>query len=215
MSTTTRPRFRSIAALLGFGLLVIGAQAKIVVIDPTDLTIPTGGQVNGYYFDLATGAFSQDYTLPELAGANLQLYRATGTIPTLRMAANNTHDVDGWVGSSIVGPFSLDPDTLVGPGSSFVKVLGSTGVGAYRQDRTGYLGLRFLNSTTGKTNYGWMEIVTATTPSYSAVMTRWAYEDTGASITTGQTQPVPEPATFAVFGLGAVALLRRRRSVQA
>ena len=199
-------------ALFGLGLLAVAARANVVVFDPEDITIPAGGQENGYYLDLAKGLYTQDFTLPWVgADANIQLFRATGSIPTLRFASNSTHPQDGWVGSRITGPFSLDPGTLVDAESAFTTSLGSTGVGAYRQDRTGYLGVRFLNSTTGMTNYGWLEIVTAVDPAYSAVLTRWAYDDTGAGILTGSTQPVPEPASLAALGLGALALLRRRR----
>ena len=209
--------------LLALAASAVASRASIVVFDPADITIPTGGQGAGVYFDLAKGLYTQDFTQPWVdADANIQLYRSTGSMTSLRMVlnaggANPNQSVGAWMSSNVVGPVSLDPDALIGPGGEFpfsrTYGLGSAAFSAWRQERTGYLGLRFLNSTTQQTNYGWMEIVTTTesTPTYTATVTRWGFDDTGASILAGQTQVVPEPSALAALGLGGLALLRKRR----
>jgi hypothetical protein len=45
-----------------------------------------------------------------------------------------------------------------------------------------------------------------TTPTFT--LTAYGYDTTGASVTVGQTTAaVPEPSTYALFGLGALALI--------
>ena len=76
-----------------------------------------------------------------------------------------------------------------------------------------YIGFRFKPSSTML--YGWANVTLTEGRRYGTfVINEWAYDDTGASIQTGQTSAVPEPATYAL-GLGALALgaagLRRMR----
>jgi MYXO-CTERM domain-containing protein len=76
-----------------------------------------------------------------------------------------------------------------------------------------YIGFRFKPS--GTMLYGWANVTLTEGSRYGTfVINEWAYDDTGASIQTGQTSAVPEPATYAL-GLGALALgaagLRRMR----
>ena len=84
-----------------------------------------------------------------------------------------------------------------------------------------YIGFQFKPDST--VLYGWADVTLTETEddTYGTfTVNRWAYDDTGASILTGQTvaAPVPEPATYAL-GLGALALgaagLRRRRQARA
>jgi MYXO-CTERM domain-containing protein len=82
-----------------------------------------------------------------------------------------------------------------------------------------YIGFEFNPS--GTMLYGWANVTLTKSGGYGTfTINNWAYDDTGASILTGQTvaTPVPEPASYAV-GLGALALgaaaLRRRRQTRA
>jgi hypothetical protein len=82
---------------------------------------------------------------------------------------------------------------------------------------TNYLGFRFLNESTGAINYGWALISSTATNGFPAAILGYAYENSGLSITAGQTAVVPEPSTFAMFSLaiaGAAGLSawRRRRN---
>ena len=78
----------------------------------------------------------------------------------------------------------------------------------YRAGETGgYLGVHFLNETTGVVNYGWVQLSTTagTTPAqgFPATILGYAFDNTGAGILAGQ---IPEPGTSAMLSLGAFAL---------
>jgi hypothetical protein len=87
-----------------------------------------------------------------------------------------------------------------------------------------YLLFDFNNS--GTTNYGWLEIKALTTgvvgegqSNYSATLGTLAYDNSGATITAGQTVPVPEPSSAGLAMGGALvagaAGLRRWRKDRA
>ncbi len=80
-----------------------------------------------------------------------------------------------------------------------------------------YIGFKF--NPEGTELYGWANVTFTQEGNWGTItITEWAYDDTGASILTGATGAIPEPANFAV-GLGALALgaagLRRRRRARA
>ena len=70
---------------------------------------------------------------------------------------------------------------------------------------TNYFGISFQNTT----GYG------TQTASPNFTLVAYAYDTTGASVTVGQTAAVPEPSTYALFGIGAMGLLmvlRRKKT---
>jgi len=76
-----------------------------------------------------------------------------------------------------------------------------------------YIGFQFNPS--GTVLFGWANVTLTNGDGFGTfVINEWAYDDTGASIQTGATSAVPEPATYAA-GLGLLALgaagLRRWR----
>ena len=82
---------------------------------------------------------------------------------------------------------------------------------------TNYFGISFQNN--GFTNYGWLAATTTgygtQTASPNFTLVAYAYDTTGASVTVGQTAAVPEPSTYALFGIGAMGLLmvlRRKKT---
>jgi hypothetical protein len=82
---------------------------------------------------------------------------------------------------------------------------------------TNYFGISFQNN--GFTNYGWLEATTTgygtQTASPNFTLVAYAYDTTGASVTVGQTAAVPEPSTYALFGIGAIGMLmvlRRKKT---
>ncbi|MDY0748692.1 PEP-CTERM sorting domain-containing protein [Paucibacter sp. R3-3] len=81
-----------------------------------------------------------------------------------------------------------------------------------------YIGFRFLNEDTSVENYGYLAIQQSVSPAAegSVRILGWAYDNTGAAITVNAVSAVPEPATYALFGAGllAVAGLRRRRAAK-
>jgi MYXO-CTERM domain-containing protein len=80
-----------------------------------------------------------------------------------------------------------------------------------------FIGFSF--KPTGTTYYGWAQVTLTEGERFGTfTINQWAYENTGASILTGQTSAVPEPSAYAL-GVGALALgaagLRRRRRTRA
>ena len=76
------------------------------------------------------------------------------------------------------------------------------------------VGLRFQNEALGIQNYGWMLINSGATSGFPASIVSYAYENNGGQILAGA---VPEPSTYAMFGLALAAGLalrgwRNRRS---
>ena len=74
--------------------------------------------------------------------------------------------------------------------------------------------MRFQNEALGIQNYGWMLINSGATSGFPASIVSYAYENDGGQILAGA---VPEPSTYAMFGLAlaagfAVRGWRNRRS---
>lgn len=202
------PPHLRLLAVLGFAAAAVAASATFIEFD-TPTTVLTAGS----YFNVGLGTTSSTETDPILGtGADFKLYKSTGVVPALYFSATNLRADDGWMGSSTVGPFSYDPETTVGPAGNFVRVNGLAR--AFAQNRTGFLGIRFDNEATGAIDYGWMQITTTlgtNSATFSARVDRWGYDDSGAAVVTPAIQATPEPSTYVALGLGAVAMLRRRR----
>jgi hypothetical protein len=63
--------------------------------------------------------------------------------------------------------------------------------------------------------YGWGRLVRSASGTDTLTLTQWAYDNTGASIATGQTSAVPEPGACAVVaGAGLMALAGGRRLIR-
>ena len=96
----------------------------------------------------------------------------------------------------------LSPFDSIGPLSTFLTSIPADP--GFRAGETGgYLGLEFLNETTGTTDYGWVQINTTGTTGFPATITGFAYDDSGAAILAGA---VPEPGTNVALTFGALAL---------
>jgi len=72
---------------------------------------------------------------------------------------------------------------------------------------TGYLGFSLIDNSAIGPFYGWMRVNFSNTGDTGTIID-WAYDNTGAGITVGT---IPEPASCALFGIGAVGLVFRRR----
>lgn len=199
-------RFKGLARAAVFAVTLTstltGARATIVYVDPPDITVPA--TINGGYIDFVTGQVGTS----SFAGYDLNPYRqsaATGL-------AFYTPTGSGVVGTTGSGPTALTVGVIIGPNSTFLT--GAQPAPAFRVDGTEFLGVEFINSTTGVTNYGWVEFTTTASTGFPAKLTRFAYEDAGLPIPAGVTGAVPEPSTWATLGLGVIGAglvaLRRR-----
>jgi hypothetical protein len=117
------------------------------------------------------------------------------------------------IGSGLGLKFSHKSVTVLVAGQ-----LNAAQLNGFTSGTTEYIGFSFQHNSI--ICYGWAEItITANAGGYGTfTINDWAYEDTGAAITVGNTGAVPEPAETAI-GLGALALgaagLRRWRKGKA
>jgi hypothetical protein len=96
---------------------------------------------------------------------------------------------------------------------------------SFRSEGTRYVGFRFLNEGTNQLNYAWLEIQSGAlafpSQGFPAPILKYAYENTGLSITAGEVPPivsaVPEPQEWALMlaGLGFVSAIARRKRASA
>ncbi len=190
------------------------AKADIVYSGPLTLNIPS--TTAGIYLNVVTGVSattptgSPGWDLNPWGTGNLFLYGSTGggVLDNLTGGSSVTLADNLPVGTSVTAAFTF--------GSVAVE---STGATAFNlSSSANYAGFRFLNETTGVTDYGWVQFSISTTfIAQPRSIVGYAYDNTGAAIAVGA---VPEPGTTAALGLGALALgavgvRRLRQSKQA
>lgn len=191
---------------------------------------PISFDVNGD----AVNDFTYSFRNPQTATGTGVIWQARFNRTAL--ALNNA--VLGFVGPFVPYATNLGSAILVGPtppaGASWrnnaAVVLGSiyrsagvpsayggfvtgglnTGGGGRPPQGRGFLGFQF--EIAGQLRYGWLDVevrpATAAAASGGIFFFGGAYEDSGASIETGQ---IPAPGAVGVLALGAVGLLRRSR----
>lgn len=187
-------------------LLAAPAHAAFVYFSPaTPIAIPADG-TTGYYMDVTTGNFGPVGTI---ANPSVGWYTTfSGPLPMLHFGVPSGTG-SGYQGASLNSPLNLAPGTIIGPSSSFYNGTGLNA--AFHQSGTEIAGFKFVNPTTGITNYGWMEVMTTSGGGYPAAVVDWGYDDAGASVQAG-INSIPEPASLtSTLALSALPLLRRRR----
>ena len=215
-------RFASLSALTAGALAVAPGDAKAAIIftalpNPVvgpdgvasfipDPNLPGGAQLLAQYVHNAP-ASSQNWAV---------YLRAGGPGGTLSFMNSNddrllvvTKGANNW--DNVSGSAQPGYATVNAPSFGFGRVairttyLGSANIGGNGPFDHEYALFSFNNS--GITNYGWVELSLAidSTHGPNVTLEGWAYENTGALINAGDTG-VPEPSSFALLGLGALAL---------
>ena len=233
------PKAGSLRSILA---LAAGATG-LPLIDSADAAIIVDSSLNGTVIGWNTGAGqtrSVSRSLPSNFG-NANSFHLS-TLATVNGGSNASNYVGVAVSKTggvlfQLGTVPVGGDTapayLAAPGATVGAGIGVAGLahvnlGFSTYSNIGNLGfsgppskyLLFSFSNNGTTNYGWIELLSTTAAfssqksAYSATLGDWAYDDTGATITAGQTVPEPASAALAMGGAlvaGAAGLRRWRK----
>jgi hypothetical protein len=198
------------AALTGAAGGVSTANGSIITFN-TPASVPQ--TFSGLYINFLTGSITPspaagwDFNPYALASGDFGIYWAggtTGIAAGVTIAPGSTTYADLAFGS------------VVGSSQNFSNALGSANGTApnFRTAGSHILGFRFLNETTGATNYGYATITTGGGTGFPVTVQSWSFENNGGPITV-----VPEPSTQALLSVAALALgalgLRQWRRGQA
>lgn len=199
------------------------AGAAVVYSGVQNVAVPA--TLAGSYFNLVTGTGGTSYTFP---GWDINPYRGSAQGGSTRLYLNQTVGANTRVvvnAAADNGPLPLAPGspidatrTLSGVNGFLVTTTGAPGTA--QAGGTFIFGVQFFNETTAAENFGWVRMnINSPSPTSGTLLTLvdWAYENTGAGITAGQTGGgvVPEPASLGTLAAGAVGLLSWRRRRQA
>jgi PEP-CTERM motif len=193
-----------VALLTGATALFVAApaaQAAIIFVDRTSSPIPITNSIDGVYFNVVTGATGA--TGAAVPGWDINPYNNNAGLTFFGSASPAGVLATGTPGTTAVAT-ALSLGGLISSAGQYnqFQTLGT----AFQTAGTRYLGFRFLNETTAAINYGWLKISSGSLPSpdggFPSFITAYGYENMGASITAGAVAAVPEPGTWALFGLG-------------
>ena len=200
-------RLAAYAALAGVALAAPAvAKADIVYSGPVSINVPS--TTSGIYINFVTGVFA---TSPaSVPGWDMNPWSSSAN----NFWANNSASPnDGVVGNFTGGSSATLVDNLplgavLDNSWTYVRANSSetTGATAFNLGSSNnYVGIQFLNETTGQLNYGWVQFQLGATPgAQPRNILGYAFENTGASIMVGQ---IPEPTTTALLGVMAVGAL--------
>lgn len=196
------------ATVAGAALTAQTAYAEVVTVNFTGnafSNVPYN--IDGFYLNVVTGATATS----SFAGYDINPYfSGSGTASALFRFLTPT--TGGTVGAGGIAT-PLGAGATIGPASVF-----ASGVINANQATPGtnYFGFKFINESTGITNYGYLIVQQTLSPPVagSVSILGYAYENTGLAITTAA---VPEPASALMLlaGLAAVGGVVRKRRQQA
>ncbi len=209
-----------VGAVVVLSMFAAPANAAVVFVDLSAVPIAVPNDIDGVYLNLVTGVTGTSEAA--VLGWDINAY-------------NNTEGLTFYGAASPSGVFATGAPGFLAVATSLSFGDSISSSGQYNQFQTTapnfqsagtrYAGFRFLNEDTSQLNYAWLEIQSGGSPApnggFPSAILRYAYENTGLSITAGEIPPivsaVPEPQEWALMlaGLGLVSVLTRRKRASA
>ena len=194
------------ATVAGAALTAQTAYADVITVNFTSNPLSTVPfNIDGLYLNLVTGATGT----AGFAGYDVNPYFSGSATPATALFRLLTPSTGGTVATGAVAT-ALTAGSLISSASTF-----TSGVVNANSATSGinFFGIRFVNESTGLTNYGYLTVQQLANPPVAGSVTllSYSYDNTGAGITVAA---VPEPSTALMLlgGMLAVGALRRRRT---
>lgn len=155
-----------------------GGNGDIVLSGPVNIDVPN--DIGGVYINWVTG---QSGGSPS-NGWDFNPYSGTGTL-LFYWGGDVNPDQNAGVADDGINYTVLGSGDTVGPSSTFIQSAnGDNGeTSNFIGGVDGYLGVKFLNESTGQTNFGYVHITTTSPTGFPATIVDYAYDQTGAAIT--------------------------------
>ena len=196
-------RLAAYAALAGVALAA-PAVAKADIVYSGVVNVSVNNDFYGVYINFVTGATGTMSV--DVPGWNWNPYNGgTG----LQFFWNGTPN--GGLSLDTTTYAVLPANTPITSANTYLNTTATAATAAWRAGANGYLGIRFVNSATSATNFGWVHFNTTGSTGFPATIVDYAYENSGQQILAGQ---IPEPSTTALLGVmaaGAVGVRAWRK----
>jgi hypothetical protein len=181
------------------------AEAVVIYTDLTAAPISIPNNIDGVYLNVVTGVTGT--SAATVSGWDINPYQNSAGLTFYGAATPSGVMATGTAGTGAVAT-ALSFGALISAAGQYNQF--QTQGTAFQGGGTNFLGFRFLNEGTSTTNYGWLLISSTAGDGFPASILGYAYENSGASITAGAGIPaVPEPSTYALFGLALAAAAGR------
>ncbi|MGC4017344.1 MAG: PEP-CTERM sorting domain-containing protein [Luteolibacter sp.] len=192
-------------ALVALFAAAAPSQAAIVYSGLRDIAITT--TFDGVYLDVDAGTTSGTESTgwdinPFFGGEGIA--NSPDFQPARTTIALDAPILNATFGSTVDGSLNFLSD--YGGSDSHI----GSGSNQFASGTEGYIAFKFTPNDDSGTFYGWMRVSLSNDGS-TGLIRDWAYDNSGSSIIVGSITAVPEPSGFALLGLGAAGLLRRRR----
>ena len=184
----TKIRYGKISALAALAMasatLTSNGAFAAVVCGPSAVPVPA--DINGVYFNIATGATGTSGGA--VSGWDINLYQ-TGSALYFFWPSS---PASSFGGVAVGGVYqALNAGAVIDASATYIVSSGGGGAAPYvnwQTTNTGkFLGVRFFNESTSSINYGWLQLDTGASGGFPATINSYCFENNGGAITAGTT----------------------------